>query len=60
MARVSIAVQKPQRQKMASKRYSTAEISEQLASACLRLDRRTKAIERKEQRSWARARNRSV
>lgn len=53
-------MQKPQRQKMASKRYSTAEISEQLASACLRLDRRTKAIERKEQRSWARARNRSV
>lgn len=56
MARVGIAVQKPKRQKAVSKSYTTAQISKQLAGACRKLDQRTKAIERNEQRSRLKSR----
>lgn len=60
MARVSIAVQKPKRQKNVSKSYSTAQISKQLAGACRKLDQRTKVIERNEQRSRLKSRDHRI
>lgn len=53
MARVSIVMQKPERQKSVSPNYTIAQISNQLAGACRKLDQRTKVIERNEQRNRA-------
>lgn len=60
MARVGIAVQRQKNKRNVGKTYSSEQISKQLAGACLKLSQRTKAIERNEKNSWAKARNRSV
>ena len=60
MARVGIDVQKDKSKKNILSKYSSEQISKQLAGACLKLSARTKTIERNEKNSWAKARNRSV
>lgn len=60
MARVGISVQRPIRKKSVTKTYTTEQISRQLAGACVKLNKRTKVIEHKEQICWTKARNRSI
>lgn len=60
MARVGIVVQREKNKKNVGRTYSSEQIAKQLTDACLKLSDRTKAIERSEKKSWAKARNRSV
>lgn len=60
MARVAGAVQRQKTRKCTEKIYSSEQISKQLAGACMKLEKKTKVIERNEKLSWARARTRSI
>ena len=60
MTCVAGTVQRQKTRKCTAKRYSSKQISKQLAGACINLEKKTKVIERNEKLSWAKARTRSI